>query len=274
MTFAQPDARLFARYLDVLGLAPCAPSLAALADLTAAQLTRVPFENVSKLYYARRQAAPRRPPHLLQYLDDIERRHFGGTCYANAFNFHLLLAHLGYDVWLCGADMAAPDVHLVNIVRVDGRPFLVDVGYGAPLLTPLPLDGQEDQTIAWGRERYVLKPREASGRSRLELHRDGELRHGYVVNPTPRRIGEFADVIADSFADGATFMHALLIARFSPTRSVTLRNLTLIDAEGTDYRLQTIPGTEELPDVIEQHFRIPRDIAREALAGVDLTMQA
>jgi N-hydroxyarylamine O-acetyltransferase len=263
----------FARYLRLLRVAPQAPSLAALRELTTAHLTRIPFENISKLYY-RRQARPRRPPELTRFLDGVERHHFGGTCYANAFNLHQLLTHLGYDVALCGADMSAPDVHLVNIVRLDGRPYLVDVGYGAPFLEPLPLDLEVDQEIVWGRERYVLKPRDASGRSRFELHRDGGLRHGYLVNPSPRHIDEFAEVIADSFSDGATFMHALLVARFRPTRSVTLRNLTLIEAEGTRYRLQQIPGLEDLPEVIEQRFRIPRDITREALAGVELTMQA
>ena len=274
MSHAEPGTDLFARYLHLLGLTPRAPSIEALAELTAAQLTQVPFENISKLLYARRQTAPRRPPDLGHYLDGIELHGFGGTCYANAFNFHLLLTHLGYDVSLCGADMAAPDVHLVNIVRLNGRPFLVDVGYGAPFLAPLALDRKEDQEIVWGRERYVLRPREGSGRSRLELHRDGVLRHAYVVNPTPRRIEEFGDVIADSFSDRATFMHALLLARFWPTRSVTLRNLTLIEAEGNRYRVQHIPGLEDLPEVIERYFRIPRVITREALAGVDLTMQA
>jgi arylamine N-acetyltransferase len=236
-------------------------------------VTHVPFENVSKLH-SRGPAPPRRPPDLERFLDGLERHHLGGTCYSNAFNVHQLLAHLGYDVSLCGADMSAPDVHLVNIVRLNGRSYLVDVGYAAPFLEPLPLDGTEDPEIAWGRERYVLKPRDADGRPRMELHRDGELRHAYVVNPAPRRIEEFAQVIADSFSDRATFMHALLIARFWPTRSVTLRNLTLIEAEPTGYRLTQIPAQERLPDVIEEHFRIPREMAREALAGVELTEQA
>lgn len=104
-----------ARYFRLLSVAPKAPSLDALSELTAVHLTRIPFENISKLYY-RRQVRPRRPPDLTRFLDGIEQHHFGGTCYANAFNLHQLLAHLGYDVALCGADMSAPDVHMVNTV--------------------------------------------------------------------------------------------------------------------------------------------------------------
>jgi arylamine N-acetyltransferase len=270
---APPGPDLFARYLRLLGLAPRTPSLDALAELTRAHLTHVPFENVSKFLH-RGPAPPQRPPDLERFLDGIERHHFGGTCYSNAFNFHLLLGHLGYDVALCGADMSAPDVHMVNIVRLNGRPYLLDVGYAAPFLEPLPLDLAEDQEIAWGRERYVLKPRDAEGRPRMELYRDGGLRHRYTVNPSPRRIEDFAQVIADSFSDSATFMRALLIARFRLTRSVTLRNLTLIEAEPHGYRLTEIPGREHLPEAIEAHFGIPRAIARTALAGVELTRQA
>jgi N-hydroxyarylamine O-acetyltransferase len=265
---------VFARYLGLLGVPRRAPELAALTELTSAHLTRVPFENLSKLSRARRPAPPRQPPGLARYLDGIERLRLGGTCYANAFNFHLLLAHLGYDVSLCGADMSAPDVHLVNVVAIDGRPYLVDVGYAAPLFEPFPLDLARDQEITWGRERYVLRPRDAAGRSRLELHRDGELRHGYTVNPAPRRIEEFEQVILDSFSDGATFMHALLIARFWPKRSMTLRNMTLIEAAPSGYGLRQVPRRDELPAVIEEHFGIAGEVTREALDGVELTMQA
>ncbi len=270
MSDARPTREWFARYLRLLGVPPRRPNREALFELTTAHLTRIPFENVSKLYY-RRTAGLRGVPDPERFLDGVARYHFGGTCYANAFYLNQLLAHLGYDVTLCGADMSAPDVHIVNIVTLDGRPYLVDVGYAAPFLRPLPLDLADDQEIAWGRERYVLKPRDGAGRPRLELHRDGGLRHAYLVNPAPRRIEEFATVIAGSFADHATFMRALLIARFWPTRSVTLRNLTLIEAEGADFSVRPIPGPDDLPRVIEEQFQIPADLARQALDGVALT---
>jgi arylamine N-acetyltransferase len=109
-----PD-NLFERYLRVLGCRARKPGPEALTELTAAQLTRVYFENISKLYFMKREGL-RELPGLERYLDGIERFHFGGTCYANNYYFHLLLGHLGYDVKLCGADMSAPDVHVVSIV--------------------------------------------------------------------------------------------------------------------------------------------------------------
>jgi arylamine N-acetyltransferase len=260
---------VFHRYLHLLGLPRREPTLDALAELTSAHLRRIPFENVSKLYH--RQDAAMRLPDLARFLDGVERNHFGGTCYSNNSHFHELLVHLGYRVSLCGADMSAPDVHLVNVVDLAGRAYLVDVGYGAPLASPLPLDLEHDLEIRWGSERYVLRPRDSAGRSRLESHREGRLRHGYQVNPRPRRIEEFRPVIAASFDESATFMNALLLARFFPDRSVTLRNLALTEAREGDSRVSMLPGRDALFGTIERHFAIPQDVTRIALKGIGLT---
>jgi hypothetical protein len=41
-------------YLTILGVVRREPSLEALRELLAAHLTRIPFENISKLYYRQR----------------------------------------------------------------------------------------------------------------------------------------------------------------------------------------------------------------------------
>jgi len=260
------------RYLRLLGVAARPPGPEALAEIVAAHVTCVPFENVSKLYY-RAEPDMRLPP-IERYLDGIEHRHFGGTCYANNHHLVRLLAHLGYDVRLCGADMSAPDVHVVGIVRQAGRELLVDVGYGAPFLAPMPLDLTTDHEIVLGGDRYVLRPRDADGRSRLELHRDGRLRHGYVVNPTARHIGEFTEVIDRSFEPTAVFMNAVVIARFVPGRSLVLHNRALIASEGAAREIRRLDDATNLAEAIEEHFGIPKDIAARALVGVDLTADA
>jgi N-hydroxyarylamine O-acetyltransferase len=262
-----PD--LFDRYLRLLGTTPRRPSLEALRELTRAHLTRVPFESVSKLWL-RKQPEQRGLPSLESFLDGIERHRLGGTCYANNYHLNQLLTHLGYRVSLCGADMSAPDVHVVNLVSLDASQYLVDGGYAAPFLEPMCLDLTLDHVVPWGRDRYVLKPRDSDGRPRLEHHRDGRLRHSYRVNPAPRQIEEFAGVIADSFRADATFMNALLVVRFSEARSLTLRNLTLTEADAASWRSREV-GRHELPLVIEREFGIPRAIASEALDGVELT---
>ncbi len=261
-------ADILARYLRVLGIPRREPSRDALTDLVAAHVKRVPFENVSKLYY-RKHLGLRSVPGAELFLEGIERHNLGGTCYTTNYYLNLLLTHLGYEVRLCGADMANPDVHMVSMVTVDGREYLVDVGYAAPFLAPLPRDLTQDHVIALGRDRYVLKPQDEEGRSRLELYRNGRLKHGYVAKPTARPIEHFNSVIVDSFTDHATFMNALLLVRFlSSGRSNVVHNLELIESHGAESRVNRIDNRVELVSVVERHFEIPRTIVAEALADL------
>jgi arylamine N-acetyltransferase len=252
------------RYLRVLGVPQRPPGYDALAELVSAQVRRVPFENLSKLRRAR--AGRHGVPGLDEHLDGIERFGFGGTCYANNFHFHRLLVHLGYDAILCGAAMSRPDVHVVVLVRADGREYLVDGGYGAPFLDPLPRDLPHDLELTLGRERYVLKPRDADGCSALELYRDGVHRHGYVVSPVPRPIGHFAAVIESSYDADATFMNRITVMRFAPRHALVLQNLNLLEFDGPDSHAGRL-ARADLPEVLQARFGIPRAVAAEVLDG-------
>lgn len=252
------------RYLSALGVGQQKPSLESLRALVATHLTRIPFENISKLHNRKHHGLTGLPS-LELYLDGIERCHFGGTCYSNNFHFHSLLATLGYEVKLCGADMTNPDVHLVIMVTLDGHEYLVDGGYGAPFLAPMPRDLATDYVIALGRDRYVLRPQDANGCSRLDMYRDGQLKHSYLAKPAARRIEEFRQVIAESFRPDATFLNSLLMTRFYPDRAVMIHNLTLIESQGNQSTIHTLGSREELISKIEEQFGMPRSIVAEAV---------
>jgi N-hydroxyarylamine O-acetyltransferase len=271
MSLQPLEPKLVTRYLRVLGVSPKPPSMQGLSELVAAHVTRVPFESISKLYYKNRQGFADMP-NIQMFLDGIEQYHFGGTCYSNNFYLYSLLASLGYETKLCGADMSHPDVHIVSIVRVERREYIVDAGYGAPFLSPLPRDLTSDYIIVLGRDRYVLKPQDAEGRSRLELYRDDLLKHGYLVNPAPRKIEEFHQVITDSFQPSATFMNSVLLTRFYPDRSVMIHNLTRIESQGSSSTLHTMKNRDELIAQIEEDLGIPKNIVFEAIQ--DLGLQA
>jgi arylamine N-acetyltransferase len=263
----QPSADLFDKYLRLLGVAQEPPSREALYDLATAHVERVPFESVSKLYYRKRYNL-RTLPGLERYLEGIEKYHFGGTCYSNNHYLNLLLDHLGFEVKLCGADMANPDVHLVNIVTVEGHEYLVDAGYGAPFLEPFRLDVDFDQEVVLGRDRFVLKPRDDLGHSRLEFYREAKYKHGYTVKPIARSIEFFERVIAQSFTDEATFMNAVLLVRFGNDSSTVIHNLERIEARGAEWQTYPIADRASLPGVVEEHFGVPGDIVSEAIADV------
>jgi len=257
----------FDRYLEILGATPEPPSLRALTALVEAQLRRIPFENVSKLFLRRREGADTMPTPD-RYLDGIERFHLGGTCYPTNGYFNLLLRYLDYDARLCGADMSQPDVHIVNMVRLENREFLVDVGYAAPFLAPLPRDLQTEHVVSWGDERYVLEPRDAAGRSQLHHEHRGRRIHGYLAKPHPRSLAFFDGVIRDSYGDAATFMNAVVLVRFWPGRSVRIHNLELVESTPDEARVTALADREELVEAIREHFGIPGAIVRGALEGL------
>jgi arylamine N-acetyltransferase len=255
-------------YLRVLGVATAAPSRGTLNELVRAQVTRVPFENISKLYRFKHQGLTGIPS-IEAYLDGIERFHFGGTCYPNNFHFCRLLRTLGYDAALCGADMpSGEDVHAAITVTVDGRDLLVDVGYGAPFLEPLPRDAGRDVVLRFGRDRYVLNPQDDRGRSRLEMYRDGELLHGYLLKPTPRPIEHFSQVVLDSFRKDATFMNAVDLIRYSDCDSVVIYNLSIIRSTPDLFSIERLNNREELVQAIERELGIPAEITQDAIAGL------
>jgi len=267
MAFPEPlPANILGQYLHILGVPEHTPSHGALAELVIAHLTRVPFENISKRYY-RRHLSLTSLPTIQQYLGGIAQNHFGGTCYSNNYYFYRLLVSLGYEVKLCAADMSAPAVHALSIVAVEGHEYLVDTGYAAPFLSPLPRDWNTDYVVELGRDRYVLRPQDDNGCSRLDLYRDGVLKHGYLARPEPTRIEDFSEVIKNSFRPDATFLNSLLLARFYPGRSVVIHNFAVIESQGKVSTIHQLHGKDELISAIEERFEMPRSIVSEALSG-------
>jgi len=262
------NRHLLQQYLEILGVPEKAPSRDGLAELVTAHLTRVPFENISKLYY-RKHLGLTDLPTIQQYLDGMAQNHFGGTCYSNNYYFHRLLVSLGYEAKLCAADMTAPAVHALSMIRVEGQEYLADTGYAAPFLSPLPRDLTTDYVVELGRDRYVLKPQDENRCSRLELYRDGILKHGYLAKPGPRRIEDFSGVIRASFRPDATFLNSLLMARFYPGRSVVIHNFAMIESQGTVSTIRQLQSKDELISAIVERFEMPRPIVTEALSGLE-----
>jgi len=260
---------IFERYLSILGVEAEPPGIEHLSQLVHAQVTRVPFENISKLWLKKTQGASYIPS-LGEHLDGIEDFNFGGTCYAANPFFALLLRHLGYDVTICGADMSKPDVHVVSTVRLGGREYLVDVGYGAPFFDPMPRDLDRELVVRFGGSRYVLHSQDRTGCSRMDMFRDGQLIHGYLAKPEPREIDHFAHVIRDSYRDEATFMNVLVVERFFVERSVRFHNLTLTQSTRDTAQTTRLADREELVEAVEHHCEIDVDIVREAIADIQL----
>lgn len=259
------DPKIFNRFLSILEVKPGRPSIDLLGQIVRSHLDKIPFENISKLIYKRKGMTD--IPGFSQYLEGIEKNNFGGTWYSLNYYLYLLLKYLGFNVKLCGTDVKRPDVHIISIVEVDYREFIIDCGYGAPFNEPLPRDINEDHIISFGDEKYVLKPRKPDGTSRLEQYHYNELRHFYNVKPEPRKQSDFKDVIRDSYSGDAMFMNSLLITRHSEDYSISLRDFELTVVKKNKITKKKIEKAE-IPETVYSYFGIPARLVKAAVYGL------
>ena len=253
----------FGRYLRLLGFESPPAGLEGLRALVRAHISRIPFENISKLSLFHREGKGRVTT-LSEFLDGIEHQDLGGTCYTSNPYFFELLRWIGYDVDLLAADMANPEVHTSIRVRLDSREYHIDVGYGAPFTEPMPLDRLPCE-IRNGRLRYILDHAAEPGRYEIAHLREGERIHGYVVHGPPRDFSYFRRTIEDSYLPGKTFMTWLRIARFFEDHSVDLIDRTLTihhRGQSRDYRLKSI---HEIRAAVDNEMRMPRCPVEEAI---------
>jgi N-hydroxyarylamine O-acetyltransferase len=256
---------LFAKYLEVLEIEKSQPNFSLLKKIVKAHLIKVPFENISKLLY--KKQGMNNIPDLSNYLGGIEKYNFGGTCYSNNHYLYSLLKQLGYDIKLCGADMKNPDVHLISIVKIDNKEYIVDGGYAAPFFDPLPRDLDTDYLINYRKEKYIIKPKDELGRTMVKQYNDGKLQHWYTAKPQPRTLEEFRKVIEDSYSDDAVFMNAIRITKYNEKGSLVLKNLILTETRGT--KSSTIKFSRaEIPKAIEENFKIPSGVVMEAISSI------
>ncbi len=256
---------LYQRYLRLLGFERPPSGEAGLREIVRRQLCRAPFENVSKLLLVEREGAGRMTT-LAEYLDGIEHRDLGGTCYSNNPFLCELLRELGYDADLLGADMSTPNVHTSIRVHLGAVDYHVDVGYAGPFREPIRLDGLPYE-VEQGRLRYVFDRRGED--YAMDVFDGCERAHGYVVHPEARTIEFFRPVILDSFERGKTFMTCLRITRFFDGHAVELRDRRLLRFQGAQTDETELRNMVELEAAMRDEFAMPRCPVREAVRALE-----
>ena len=100
------------------------------------QLVAVPWENVTQ-HYSWHRVVHISPRHLFRKIVDNPGR--GGYCMEVNYFFHHILYSLGFDTYMCGSRIFNTGsgkfggwTHVVNLVRIGGKKYLCDGGYGAP----------------------------------------------------------------------------------------------------------------------------------------------
>lgn len=251
------------RYLRLLGIDEIPAGLEGLREIVRRHLSRVPFENISKLQLLAREGRGRFLS-LEEFLDGIEYQDLGGTCHANNPFLLTLLHALGYEAALLGADMTRPNVHTCLRVRIDSAAYHVDAGYGGPFREPIRLDRLPWQFVE-GPYRYVLDRKGGGDEYEMSVLCGPERVHGYVVHDAPRSREFFTPAMEESFQPGATFLNCLRICRIFEDHSVVLLNRSLSLHSGPHTGTTELRNAEEWASAFANRLRMPRCAWAEAV---------
>lgn len=135
------------RYLDALGLEPAEPSLSLLAQMTRRHVAMLAFSSVGP------RLGDELPLGADSLLDRIVVRGRGGYCFEQNGLLFEVLQELGFDARIQLArvihnqDTHPGLTHRVTLVELDGRDYVVDVGFGPfgpPFPVPMPSSAAPD----------------------------------------------------------------------------------------------------------------------------------
>ena len=236
-----PDPDPFLRrYLVRIGYAgPVEPTLEVLRALQAAHIAAIPFEAFDALVEG---GVDIDPAAIEAKLVDAGR---GGYCFEQNGLFLRVLRAVGFDAegllgrvrWMRppGAP-PTPRSHMVLRVRIEGRPWLADVGFGSAVPpAPLAMDSEAPQPTAHETYRVVRRGDRWSVRIAIE----GEWLPVYTIDDAvPPAIDYTVANWYTSTHPDSHFRHQLIAARTTPAARYALRDnrLTIRRADGSTER--------------------------------------
>jgi N-hydroxyarylamine O-acetyltransferase len=252
-------------YLDRIGYSgPVEPTFELLRDLHRQHLYAIPFENLD---IALKQEITL---DLERVYEKIVQRGRGGFCYEHNGLFAWALRKIGFDVDILSARVARADGgygrdfdHMLLLVRIDGEPWVADVGFGDSFIEPLRFvveETQEDRGLDYQIVReadgYLLRRREAT-----------EWKKQFLFTTEPRHMHEFTPMcVWQQTSPESAFTHKRVCSRATPAGRVTLTDTTLIVTEDGKRTETPVESVEEFERLLRQHFRIELT-GLSALAG-------
>ncbi|MFC0252456.1 arylamine N-acetyltransferase family protein [Massilia consociata] len=227
--------------------------LATLAALQEAHMRTVPFENLDIHF-----GVPLVLDEAALYGKLVERRR-GGVCYELNGLFAGLLRRLGYEVDMLSARVHgaggswSPEFdHLTLLVTLDGRRYLVDVGFGDAFARPLDiaLDGTQDGgtggfLVGRDGDDYVLA---RAGTPSVPMYRFG------LQSRTLDEFGARCGFHQRSME--SHFRSKRICSRMTDTGRVSLGGDELIFTENGTRRADALTSDDAIGPALREHFGI------------------
>ncbi|MGE4410936.1 MAG: arylamine N-acetyltransferase [Sphingobium sp.] len=260
-------------YLDRIGLdsAP-PPTVEGLAQLVRAHRLSIAFENLDILLGRGVDVAPD------AIFDKLVRRGRGGYCFEQNALLDQVVAALGMEgrpllgrVWFRveGEDDVPPLTHQLELVTIDGDPWIIDAGFGGSLSPPMRLAEGETEVGADG-ARYRLTRHDRFG---WMLERRGpptsmdapdeaenawQRQYSFTTDPVHPVDLEMGNHWTSTRPD-VIFTGLMLVSRITDRGFIVLMGNNLRIREPSNISEMEIGSPAELRAVLDTHFNMTVD---------------
>ena len=196
----------------------------------------------------------------------VIRDHRGGYCYELNILFHQLLNFCGFDVHLVaglhhGNNRYGREFeHLALIVNLNGRDWLVDVGFGDFSLVPLAIASGEIQSD--GRRYYqIIDPVVVDGQAYLGVAKwntsKQDFKIDYIFTLTPRALPDFFEMNEfHQTSPESHFARSLICTMPTQEGRITLINNKLIRKEKDKRQVKIIQSEDQRSLILEKYFHM------------------
>ncbi|WP_162425806.1 arylamine N-acetyltransferase family protein [Pontibacter pudoricolor] len=217
-----------------------------LFDLQAAHLLSVPFENLD-IHYKNKIRLD-----IASIYKKIVINRRGGFCYELNGLFYHLLKRLGFDVQMISGRVHSKDGfygeeydHLAIVAKVDGKKYLVDVGFGKFSYSPLEIAPDVDLSDEFGLFRF---DKAHDDYLRINLVENGNLIPQYLFSLKEREFLEFKGMCEfHQTSQKSHFTHKKVVSIVTRNGRKTLSNNQIKITDG---------GTEKITEFEEELFEL------------------
>lgn len=187
----------------------------------------------------------------------------GGYCYELNVLFHHLLAVCGFKVsmiagrLLHGHGFGRPFEHMALLVELEGKKWLVDVGYGDFSLKPLAITPGEVQSD--GRTTYQILEKVVDGEEYLAVAKwkpsKKTFRIEYIFTLTPRVLQEFAAMNHfHQTSPESHFARSLICSLPTPEGRISIVNNKFMRTENGNRLLMAIENEAHRSEILKEYF--------------------
>jgi len=244
------------KYLKLLGIQKGPPSLSFLVATVKRHLSKVPYENISKII--RFHEVGPSIPSLEEFVAGMVEKTYGGTCFAQNIYLNHILNYLGFKSKLVGIRKDGLLSHLSLRVNIEDSNYFVDAGIMSSFSGPFRIHPAESFNKDLGNQRFVFSPKSDLENYSLEIWRDGKMIRRFESSSLAFTEQDLEIGIRKTFERSAMFMTTLCVHRVFETHSRGIWNRSFYQINGVDHSVRQIQSYSDLKTVFNDELMIPQ----------------